>query len=465
MYGREYSTFGADPSRYRDAAARGTPGPAPRGAPQGAPRGVPRGVPQVAPRGMPRSAPRLRERFGGEDPGERPEFKASVVSEDEPRRLSRNPIDVHEMLKREAFFDPQPSCDDHFEKNRPCPSGVHGISDQYVILDSFRKVRSSNPGRGEFTWNFMVQGVTGDQVVGIRDEIDTVIEIQMGSFAMPIIPEVPYVLHPVAVPGFDQLLLTHNNTNAVPPLGPQLSAPQYPAIGPWTTTLPAPYSPWVNNPYTQVPCFDRMTIQIREAGLQSYSDANGARHHYDYTLTVAGAAGANPTMLLALPQAGSLWDTFIFTRPLKDVHGLTLIFRNPDIPIRFEPDCFYDVPLEDDGTGALRIRAPGHGLNMGDRIFVSGCQSGSSLLDPYINRPEGHVAAGDPALAALPPGTPIVLADPDVFYFDPSISVAAILVTPPVLPQIVTVCIAKRRLRIPIRMRRVVPYLSNYVAP
>lgn len=103
-------------------------------------------------------------------------------------------------------------------------------------------------------------------------------------------------------------------------------------------------------------------------------------------------------MLLALPQSGSQWDTFIFTDPLKDVHGLTLVFRNPDTPIRFLPDCLYDVEVGSDGSATpgpfLRVHAPDHGLNMGDRIFISGFKSGNSKLDAYVNRPEGLVAAG-----------------------------------------------------------------------
>ena len=370
-------------------------------------------------------------------------------------------LDVHELLKREAFASESAACDDHFEKNRPCPESVHGISDQYIVFDTFSKLRESQVERGEFRWNFMVQGVTGDQVLGVRDRIDTVIAIQVGAFALPILPEVPYVLAPppvVTPSGTNQLVLIHNNTNLAVPLSPLLLTAQYPL------QLPAQI-PWVDNPYTQLPSGGRLTIQLREAGLQSYSDRNGARHHFEFGVAYPAGAneGANPNMLMAAPLRGGQWDTFLFTDPLKDVHGLTLVFRNPDVPIRFLPDCLYEVAAVSDGAAApgpfLRFDAPAHGLLVGDRVFIEGFQSGVSALDTYVNRPEGQVISGDPSLPPLGPAAPLA----DSFWLDPAVSLIDLTAPPPNLPQIVTVCIAKRRMRIPMRLRRVVQRLTNYV--
>jgi hypothetical protein len=373
-------------------------------------------------------------------------------------------IDVHETLKQEVFGVPQPGCDDHFEKNRPCPSGVYGVSDQYIVLDSFEKIWSSNVARGEFQWNFMVQGVTGDQVLGVRDKIDTVIEIQMASFMFPNLEEVPYVTAaaPPVPSGRDSLVLVKNNTNAAPP--PVLAPSQYPPNGPYTTP---PSTPWICNPYTQLPFGNRVTVQIKEAGLQSYSDRNGARHNFEFTVGSNANNGANPTILTAVPLGGSQWDTFTFTDPLKSVDGITLVFRGVDVPIAFLPDVFYDVTIAPDGAAApgpfLRIEAPTVGLNAGDRIFILGYQSGNPTLDAYMNRPEGHVAAGDPSLAPLAPNIPLVTQSATSFYTDPAVSVFNY--TTPIAPQRVNVYVAKRRLRIPIRLRRVVGRLTNYIAP
>jgi hypothetical protein len=376
-------------------------------------------------------------------------------------------LDIHEILKREAFASREPACDDHFEKNRPCPTSVYGVSDQYIILDSFSKLRASAVERGEFRWNFMVQGVTGDEVIGVKDKLDTVIEIQMGAFCVPNFPEVPYVLQSVPatiIPGSTNALVLQQNNAA--PLAPTLvpnAAPygQYPAAA--LTTGSTTVTPWINNPYTQLPYCNRMTIQLREAGMQSYSDRNGARHHYEFTVGYLNFIGANPTHLQAMPLNGTRWDTFTFTDPLKDVHGLTLVFRNPDNPIAFQPDCLYDVELTIDGLNNLSVVAPGHDLSAGDRVHIEAYASGNRELDTYINRPSGHVVNGIPG-APLAPG---VLIPSSVFYLDPNVNLAAL--TAPVVPvgfsARATVCIAKRRLRIPIRVRGVVPRLTNYIAP
>jgi len=443
----------------------------------GQPRGVPPG------RGRSRAAPpRAVAPFAGsrgdlpgdweafvEEPGEKGRLPGSA---DPPRENSRGlGLNVHELLKREMFESPIPACDDHFEKNRPCPSGVYGVSDQYVVLDTFRKLRTSDVARGTFQWNFMVQGVTGDEVIGVKDKMSTVIAIQLGPFSMPILPEVEYLLRgvPLAPTGTDQIGLYQNNDNAAAPFNPLLPVNQYPQSIPYV--IGSTVNPWVNNPYTQFPSYGRFTIQIREAGLQSYSDGNGARHHYDYTLsTTANSGGTNPNMLAAVPQSGAYWDTFIFTDPLEYVHGVTLVFRNPDAPIRFLPDCLYDVALESDGSAYpgpfLRVRAPGFNLNWGDRIVIRGSQSGNANLDSLMNRDDGFVAAGDPQAPPLVSGAPISVAgDPDVFYTDPAVSIHDLTVVVPVLPQIVDVCIAKRRMRIPARFRTIVGRLTQYVAP
>ena len=58
-----------------------------------------------------------------------------------------------------------------------------------------------------------------------------------------------------------------------------------------------------------------------------------------------------------------------------------------------------------------------------------------------------------------------MLADPEVFYLDPAIGVVSLSlpIPNPHMPAVVTLFVAKRRLRIPLRMRRVVGRLTNYV--
>ena len=430
-----------------------------------------------------------------------------------PRRDEdfRHP-DVHELLKREAFGAPGDfgdggrgpargaACDAHFEKQRPCPYTVHGVSDEYVVLDSFNKLPDSRVEAGEFRWNFVVQGSTSDQAVGVRDEIDTVTEVQVGSFGFPVLPEVPYALGVQT----NQLkfIQGHNNTGATEPpvltpyqISTSLVYGQYPPASLIPSAGAASGTaaiPWVHNPYSQTPCFGRITAQLKEVGLQSISDRDGARHHFEFGLVYPVFTGTNPNMLLALPVDGM--DTYTFTEPIKDIHGLTLVFRNPDIPIVFAPDCLYNATASLIASGPaelLMFTAAGHGLLAGDRVFFRNFTMGWPLLDGagiekeftpatalnnYVNRPEGQVVAG------LQPGSmggwtfsaPGISPDADRFFTDPVIDTEYLV--PPANPYggvapvltfrgMTTICVAKRRLRIILRMRRVVPRLTNYINP
>jgi hypothetical protein len=373
-----------------------------------------------------------------------------------------NRPNVHEMLKQQVSVIDCPKT--------PMKTG---ISDQYITLDSFVKLEDSNTDRGEFKWNFVVQGSTTDDAMGVNSTIDNVIQIQIGAFSMPMLPEVPYVLNPApaAPTGTDQLVLVHNNVNGAAPFSPIL-VPNVPPFGQYPGQILIPpnifATGWMNNPYSQTPFFDRLSIQFKEASSQSISARHGARHHFEFVMS-AGESGANPNMMLAKPLSQNNWDTYTFTEPIRDFHGLTLVFRNPDNPIRFLPDCLYNVSIESDLSAApgpfLRINAPGHNLNAGDRFFVEDFRSGNYKLDNYVNRPEGHVASGDPAQPPLAPGVPIVLANPNVFYFDPAISIIDLTVQLPVLPSSATINIAKRRLLIPVRFRKLVFGTTNYITP
>ena len=352
---------------------------------------------------------------------------------------------VHELLKREMF---RSGCSGHFEKNKPDPTEIFGISDQYVILDSFYKLQSSNIENGEFIWNFAVQGSTTDGSIGVRDKVDNIIEIQLGTFSLPILPEVPYELG--THHGFE--LAKNNDTSANPLLAPA----QYPTAVPFI-------SPWIHNPYSQLPFNGQLTIQIGEAGLQSYSDKNGARHHFDYTATYKGDSTGNPNMLTAQPTIGTKWDTFTFTEPLKDMHGVTLIFRNPDYPIKFLPDILLNVSTSLHlhlGSYYLRFNYRNHNLLVGDRIFIDGFKSNNSSLNSYINRKSGHVIGCDPNHPPMPVGSNTT--SPHEFYLDPIIKFNNNNLNN---VQNITIYIAKNRMCIPMRLRRIVPKLTNYIAP
>ena len=108
------------------------------------------------------------------------------------------PVNLHEMMKREVFgYDGEtaanrpgdaPATPGHFEVQRANPAHPTGISDHYIVLDSFEKLESSRPERGEFDFNFMVAGTTRDQALGVTREIETVCALQIAPFTTPKLP-------------------------------------------------------------------------------------------------------------------------------------------------------------------------------------------------------------------------------------------------------------------------------------
>lgn len=361
--------------------------------------------------------------------------------------------DVHETLKRLA--------------SRPGgagdgpPRGLVGLSDQYFVLDSWNKEPGSDTARGEFRFALMAQGATGAHVIGVRDRLANVIELEVSPFPFPLLPDAPYALRdaPASPSGTDALGFYQNNAGA-PGAPPLLAAGQYPPLGPEASP---PFAPWPFNPYSQLPAGGRFTLQVREVGRQGFSGAGGAFHQFEFGVAPPAPAGAGagpPGALLASPVR----PAFTFTEPLHDLPSATLVFRNPDAPLCFEPDVLYDAAVEADGSAFpgpfLRVRAPAHGLAAGDRLFLRGARTGLPALDSFLGRADGHVAAGAPG-SPLPPGAPC---PPDFFYLDPAVSVADVT-SPLSLPAHCEAFIAKRRLRVSVRCRCVVDRVTNHIVP
>jgi hypothetical protein len=408
------------------------------------------------------------------------------------------PIDIHEMLKAEAFDGGDRS---HFEQQRPAPprsidGNIIGVSDQYIVLDSFLKLSTSNTAAGEFQWNFMVQGVTGAEVVGVHDRIDTVIEMQFGGILMPPLPPRPYGGRPPAAAAINGLKLLQNNNVITPPAGgqPAMSFGASPATG---ETNIARASSWTFDPQSQL-ALGQFTIQVAEAGLQSISDFAGARHHLDYCVWIDSrrphaygyttALGPSPTGTDVAPMAlyaaplnftGANSDTYTFTEPLKDVHGIALRFRGPDSPLAFDPDCYYNVVMRTDAAFNVyfTVDAP-NGLNVGDRVLIRNFSSGNAALNAALGGVGGAVVTGAAPMAA-PPYNPAALGSPIAptapaagglstftYYFDPCPNVQQLgMPASSAIATGVTVCVLKLRMRVPVRLRRVVQRLTNYKNP
>ena len=414
----------------------------------------------------------------------------------------RQPTDVHEMLKYEMLHENNRPYQAYAPAGRAAPAPaptVNGVSDQYMMLDSFLKEPSSDTTQGMFIWNFMVQGQTSGQNIGVRDEVRNVIEIQAGAFTIPILQEVAYLLGVAVAP---PLILTKNNTAAGAATAAVLDRVQYPASvlvpsvfagAPPANTVTS-VTPWINNPYSQLPSGSRLTVQVKEAGHQSYSDLDGARHHFEFIATHLDVFGQNPNYLSALPLNGTKWDSYVFTDPITYLHGITLILRGPDIPINFLPDVYYNVVVSIDGNNNLFVTIPDLTLLAGDRVVIKGFRMtavagapstfGLDVINNFINRSDGFVINTSPvatfippavpvASAPLPPSTPIptfpalgIPATSAAVYLDPCISVANLVAAGTLNAASTSACyvyVLKRRIRFPIHMRMIIDRKTNSI--
>jgi len=345
--------------------------------------------------------------------------------------MRRNsPIDVHELLKKEIFTeDINPHLKSNFEKNKPSSDKTFGISDNYLMLDSFSKSAASNLEKGELSWNIMIQGTTNvsQNVIGSRNTLSNAIEIEFGSFTLPILKEFPYPLDtPTILNQFKNLNMDiiQNNSNGGTgeTFAPSLQSIQIPAQAP--PNLPAPPNPpfppispnpWYTNPLNQTPYGNIITIQIKEAGTQAYNDGNSSNfHHFIFQLQYD--VNISPNYINAVPMFENS-NLYIFTQPIIDFPSISLVFRGSDYGLFLEPDvincnisCDFTSPLG--GNYFLSFTYPNHNLLTEDRIYVKKFNSGINVLDNYINSQYGLLVGYPPDSSGIsqnaPTGIPLV---------------------------------------------------------
>jgi hypothetical protein len=373
--------------------------------------------------------------------------------DDSERKIPRGPvirensrgkgIDIKELLKREAFGAQNSASDSHFEKGRPSPSEPYGVSDHYLLFDSFEKVETSDPAKGTFKFNIMTQGVTRDQAIGSKNKIETIIWAQIDTFTIPLLAADAYITNDPAT------------NSALPRLVANVGAPTSGSLG---------------VPLTQLPFSDKITIQLEEMGAQAYVGKRDTRHHYEMDATLRVPQGGGSADRITLEPGKHGWDTYVFTDPIKSCESLTFVFRNPDVTVAFPPDVLYGTTAQTSAAQLLQFNFIGHGLNAGDRIYIKGFTSGNSIIDNYVRRQAG-LLVGTGGLTA------------DSFRLNPDVDVTVLglganaPILPPATPPAtdnttpippstrIDVRIAKNRIRIPLRIRGVVGYLTNYIAP
>lgn len=357
-------------------------------------------------------------------------------------------VDTHELLKRDMLSSNSDKCDDHFEKSRACPSEVYGIKDHYIVLDSYLAAER-NPRKGLWRFNFRQGGVAGEDVVGVRDTINTLIEVEVAGSCVGLPPPVD--------PNASSTGLTLNG-----------AVPTYTGVGTGTT---------------QLSHCSRVTLQMRELGIQSFSDFHSKHHHFEFSAAATGGLADAETRLALTPVE----ERYVLTKPLQDLHGLTIQFNSPDEPLELPPSVIDNISLfADDVAGEFVIVGPatettgGRALNFqdllqeGDRIYLDNVNLDSTVsrftqLNAFLGRPEGHFVG--PAGIIHAPGT----------FTSPANSCFGIAPGPD-LPAMtgyalgtelaqaagskpIRLRIAKNRVRVPMRLRCIVKGLTNYIAP
>ena len=341
-----------------------------------------------------------------------------------------------------------------------------GIVDHYLILDSYNKIEDSHVDRGEYKFNFNPHGLTGDQAIGIRDDITRIIEIAVCSFTIPLIKNDLFRAAD-ADPTFSILGLTDNFAGYV-----------------------APDISYIED-RTQQYAYERITMYMQDISAQSFLDNENSRHHFEFDVSAVGHAtgSGHGNKLLMTP----IDNTYVLSDPVNHVHGMAISFFNPDYPLKMPPDVIYGIALysvtQSGGTSSadnviqFRFLEPTGQLNLlvGDRVFFKGFESyyieaGSTTktthnhtLNKYINRQEGHRLGDDPVLGTAA----IITVSNNLYklYLDPKISTANLKgvdgVTAPANNEEfksktrVNMYIAKNRIRIPIRFRTLSKRYTN----
>lgn len=339
-----------------------------------------------------------------------------------PRPFASSPargagLPIREELKRQIYGcgESDPGCRAHFDKSLPCVSDPWGVSDVYFLLDSHEKTLDSRPGQGRLRFNLGVLGESDTRMIEVRSPLSGLIELQVSPFCLPLLADFTY---------------TSNASHGTGGL-PVLAAP--------SGTLPT---------VSQTAHCGRVTLYFPELGRQARTSPAGP-YHFEFRAAVA----ADGARLELTPVEGC--DTFVFTDPIRDVKELTAVFRGPDLPLELPADVLHGVALASTLTAGffdLDPRGQSHNLAPGDLFFVRRAATADPVLNRYLNRAKGLVAG------------PATAADGNV-DFDPRIGTAGSAPPPYASATAIDLYISKNRVRLPLRARRLVDRLTNYISP
>jgi len=316
--------------------------------------------------------------------------------------------DTHELLKEQMFGGYPPACDDHANKSVPCPDAPHGISDQYVLIDSpYRDVTRSNPAEGRYAFHVAAQGATQPGSIGVHDTLTNVLSLEV---------------EPFYIPGA-QLL----------PVGPD--------------PIPAPHlTPAQQTEAAQAFLYERVRLSFLSAGEQAVRLGGGGRSNIEL-LATPDVLSTGQTRYLLEPV---LRQAYTFTQPLTSMNSLTVQFRGQNNqPIPLVPDSLFNVLV---APGApITFTYPAHGLATGDFVQFLDWQSTSAAAN-------GALANNRHARAVPLTVDSFSLETQDAAgAFVPVSDAAAFTVSSDR-----TLVVPWRRIQIPLRVRTVRDRLTNY---
>lgn len=357
-------------------------------------------------------------------------------------RLRDDPVDVHEVMKREALA--------------PLALRACGVRDIYVVLDSYLAARR-DPRRGEYEFSFGIGQQAGPDKIGVRESISNLFEIEVEAFCAGVPPLIAIDEAEAGVPFADGAAEQNGITR---------------------TPNPNAANPRNNDPVvgqaSQLAHCPRVTAEFTDIGVQAFSGFKSRRHHFEFAASLVG----DGTDRSAVMHLEPVERKYILTEPLHDLHGLRLRLYSPDEPLNLPPSVVDNVQLYvlDEGGANLRLHVVGPEyegdgrtrldfaalLTPGDRVFLDNVDFAPMVAVPqahvlaqFLNRGAGHLV-GDFGLAA-PGAGPAVLTTNTRFQLDPTITLvgvggeALLAQAPGAKP--VRLRIAKNRIRMPVRFR------------
>lgn len=426
------------------------------------------------------------------------DLKATLLANDEaarraeasrapPRRYAPPARDEGAALRERMVAEataPDPS---------PVPTlrgGEWGVSDVYIVLDSWQKQRTSDIARGELAWNVVTGGASSPGALRVRAPIENVIELEVSPFQLPPLPEpvisayfqpgMQYIGSPAIPPGDEP-----GPVPEIAPLGEELPEvgsailawfgylndtpglrmyPYYPyaatpadfaaAVPPAYDTTPPTQGRlgWPFNPWSQTP-HGLLALRVAELGEQSYK---GATSQYHWLCELSYPRDRDLARLRASPQK----ERFVLTDPIRSLASVTLQLTSPDNPVALGLDVLYDTVTEHTSL-APYFYYPNHGLREDDRIFIRnwtappGANASGASFAALLNRPEGY-------MVHLPDDGHPLTNPRDHFELKPSPLVDDGTTYPGVRCD---VYIARNRLLIPMRIRQLVPRQTQTVVP